>query len=163
MPPLTVASFATITHSRPSTTPIPVTMPAPGRLSVVHLPGRERRQLEERRVRVAEPVDPLACGQLPASAVALERRVAAAAARRAAVRSLQLLDERRHPLVAARERVRAALHLGAEHGPSAVSLARSPERDADRVVARREGDGAIVSTRLCVRLPPGVEVSEAEQ
>ena len=29
-PPLTVASFATITHSRPSTTPIPVTMPAPG-------------------------------------------------------------------------------------------------------------------------------------
>src|SRR5712691_1285984 len=29
-PPLTVASFATITHSRPSTTPIPVTMPAAG-------------------------------------------------------------------------------------------------------------------------------------
>src|SRR4051812_12610707 len=29
-PPLTVASFATITHSRPSTTPMPVTMPAAG-------------------------------------------------------------------------------------------------------------------------------------
>ena len=29
-PPLTVASFATITHSRPSTTPMPVTMPALG-------------------------------------------------------------------------------------------------------------------------------------
>src|SRR5712691_5105479 len=29
-PPLTVASFATITHSRPSTTPIPVTMPPAG-------------------------------------------------------------------------------------------------------------------------------------
>ncbi len=29
-PPLTVASLATITHSRPSTTPIPVTMPALG-------------------------------------------------------------------------------------------------------------------------------------
>src|SRR6266581_151865 len=29
-PPLTVASFATIAHSRPSTTPIPVTMPAAG-------------------------------------------------------------------------------------------------------------------------------------
>src|SRR4051794_23945763 len=28
-PPLTVASLATITHSRPSTTPMPVTMPAP--------------------------------------------------------------------------------------------------------------------------------------
>ena len=29
-PPLTVASFATITHSRPSTTPMPVTIPALG-------------------------------------------------------------------------------------------------------------------------------------
>ena len=29
-PPLTVASFATITHCRPSTTPIPVTIPADG-------------------------------------------------------------------------------------------------------------------------------------
>src|SRR6266511_414593 len=30
VPPLTVASLATITHSSPSTTPIPVTIPAPG-------------------------------------------------------------------------------------------------------------------------------------
>ena len=30
VPPFTVASFATITHSRPSTTPIPVTIPADG-------------------------------------------------------------------------------------------------------------------------------------
>src|ERR671931_7514 len=30
VPPLTVASFATTTHSRPSTTPMPVTMPAAG-------------------------------------------------------------------------------------------------------------------------------------
>src|SRR5438874_11380545 len=30
VPPLTVASFATITHSRPSTTPMPVTIPAAG-------------------------------------------------------------------------------------------------------------------------------------
>ena len=29
-PPFTVASLATMTHSRPSTTPIPVTIPAPG-------------------------------------------------------------------------------------------------------------------------------------
>ena len=30
VPPFTVASFATITHARPSTIPIPVTMPADG-------------------------------------------------------------------------------------------------------------------------------------
>jgi hypothetical protein len=30
VPPLTVASFATITHARPSTIPIPVTIPADG-------------------------------------------------------------------------------------------------------------------------------------
>ena len=51
VPPLTVASLATITHSCPSTTPMPVTMPADGRLAVVHAPGRQRVELQERRVR----------------------------------------------------------------------------------------------------------------
>ena len=77
MPPLTVASFATITHSWPSTTPTPVTMPGGGRLAVVDVPGRQRAQLEEGGARVDEPVDPLARGQLPARAVPLDGALAA--------------------------------------------------------------------------------------
>ena len=65
-PPLTVASFATITHSRPSTTPMPVTMPADGASLVVQLPGGECVQLEERGAGVDEAVDPLPGGELPA-------------------------------------------------------------------------------------------------
>ena len=53
--------------------------PRAGRLAVVHLPRGERRQLEERRVRVAEPVDPLAGCELAAGAMPLERLLAAAA------------------------------------------------------------------------------------
>ena len=43
------------------------------RLAVVDVPGGERVQLEERRARVDEPVDPLPRGQLAAGAVPLER------------------------------------------------------------------------------------------
>ena len=77
-PPLTVASFATITHSRPSTTPIPVTMPALGACAVVDVPGGERVQLEERGAGIDEPVDPLAREQLPARAMTLDGALAAA-------------------------------------------------------------------------------------
>ena len=48
--------------------------PGARRLAVVELPGRERVQLEERRAGVDEAVDPLACGQLAARAVALDAR-----------------------------------------------------------------------------------------
>ena len=51
------------------------------RLAVVHVPRGERVQLEERRARIDEPVDPLARRQLPARAVPLERPLAAAARR----------------------------------------------------------------------------------
>ena len=113
VPPLTVASLATITHSRPSTTPIPVTIPADGAWPSYSVPGGERRELEERGVRVDEPVDPLARGQLPARAVALDRALAAAA--RDQGRALaQLGDERAHPLAPAREEVAVSLDLGGQ-------------------------------------------------
>ena len=51
MPPLTVASLATISTSRPETRPMPVTMPAAGASSSYMSAGGERRELEERRAR----------------------------------------------------------------------------------------------------------------
>ena len=77
-PPLTVASFATITHSRPSTTPMPGDDAGARRLAVVDVPRGERVQLEERGAGVDEPVDALAREQLPARAVPLDRALAAA-------------------------------------------------------------------------------------
>ena len=105
-PPFTVASFATITHSRPSTTPMPVTIPADGACAVVDLPRGERAELEEGGARVDEPVDPLAREQLAARAVPLDRLLAAAARdlRRALA---QLVDERLHPRAPPLELVRA--------------------------------------------------------
>ena len=104
MPPFTVASLATITHSRPSTTPMPVTIPADGAWPSYTLPGGQRGELQERRVRVDEQVDALAGGELAARAVPLDRGFAAAARdlRRALA---QLLDERGHSLAPAREEV----------------------------------------------------------
>ena len=114
MPPFTVASLATITHSRPSTTPMPVTIPADGAWPSYRPPGGERVQLEEGRVGVDEPVDALPRRELPARAVPLERLLAAAA--RDLRRPLaQLRDEAGHPLAAAGEQVAFPLDLRRQH------------------------------------------------
>ena len=63
-PAFTVASFATTTHSRPSTMPMPVTTPGAGRLAIVVIVGDEQADLEEVRVGVAELGDALAGGEL---------------------------------------------------------------------------------------------------
>ena len=60
VPPFTVASFATITQVRPSTIADSGDDARRRRLAVVDVPGSKRVQLEERRARVDEPVDPLA-------------------------------------------------------------------------------------------------------
>ena len=66
-----MASLATITHSRPATRPMPVMIPAPG-ASPSYMPVRRQRgQLEERRRRVEQRVDPLARQQLAALDVPL--------------------------------------------------------------------------------------------
>jgi len=85
--------------------------PDPGRdsraggLSLVHVPGGEGRQLEERAVRIEEPVDPLPRGQLAPRAVFLERLLAAAACDLLGAPA-QLCDELLHPGAPLRERVR---------------------------------------------------------
>src|SRR4029077_12459219 len=74
VPPFTVASFATIMHSRPCTRPTPVTLPAactapdtcgaagawPAACVVKHPVRGERRELEEGRVGTEQRRDPLA-------------------------------------------------------------------------------------------------------
>ena len=79
--------------------------PGARRLPVVDLPRGERVQLQERRPRIDEPVDPLAREQLPARAMALDRPLAAAGGdqRRAGP---QLLDQRLQPGLPAGEVVR---------------------------------------------------------
>jgi hypothetical protein len=94
----------------------PLDDPDPGdgprrrRLAFVHVPRCERVQLEEGAAGVDEPVDALACGQLPARAVTLDRTLAAAAchARRPLT---QLGDKRFHQRAATVEFVGVALDL----------------------------------------------------
>ena len=109
----------------PRSTPTPGDDAGARRVAVVQIPCGERVQLEERRVGVDEPVDPLARRQLAARTMALDRLLAAAARdlRRALA---QLGDERRHPLVPACELVGAALDLRREDG-HAGSLSRPPD------------------------------------
>ena len=112
MPPFTVASLATIDALLPLDDADPGDDAGRRRLAVVQLPGGEGVQLEERRPRVDQPVDPLAGGQLAARTVPLDGLLAAAA--RDERRSLaELRDERLHPLRTARERF-VALQLGRE-------------------------------------------------
>ena len=59
-PALTVASLATTTTSRPSTTPTPVMTPAAGRLAVVLVVGDQQAELEPRRAGIEQLLDPLA-------------------------------------------------------------------------------------------------------
>ena len=95
MPPLTVASLATITTSRPRDAPMPVTMPAPGRVAVVEAVGGQRRELEERRARIEQAVDALADRQLALLAVACVRGWTAAGLRHREPLA-QLGDQRGH-------------------------------------------------------------------
>ena len=95
------------------------------RIAFVEIPGRERVQLEERRVRVDQAIDALTRRELAARAVALDRLVAAAASDLLGA-LMQLRDERSHPLVTARELVGAALDLRHKDG-HAGSLSRPPD------------------------------------
>ena len=52
--------------------------PGRGGIAVVEIPRGQRGELEERRVRVDEPIDSLAGEELAAGAVAIDRPVAAA-------------------------------------------------------------------------------------
>jgi hypothetical protein len=91
--------------------------PGRGRGAVVDVPGRERVQLEERRVRVEQPVDPLPGRQLAPRAMPLERFLAAAARDRRRPLA-QLGHERRHSLTAVLEAVRP-FELGGQDGHGA--------------------------------------------
>ena len=77
---MTVASLATITHSRPLD-PADAGHDAGARHGVValavHPERRQRAQLEERAAGVEQPVDPVAHQELAAVGVLLPRRLAA--------------------------------------------------------------------------------------
>ena len=78
-----------------------------GRLVVVHADGGERRQLEERRAGIEQPLDALAHRQLALLAVAL-RGTSAPPPSRARLSALaQLGDELLHPLAVGLERRRS--------------------------------------------------------
>ena len=80
MPPLTVASLATITHCVPEIVPIPVTRPAAG-ASSPYIPVAASAESSRNGVPgVDEPVDAVARGELAALAMAVHRHGSAAAA-----------------------------------------------------------------------------------
>ena len=68
-----------MTHCCPSTTPMPVTMPARRRVVAVHVVGGERRELEKLGAGIDQPLDAFARGQLAALAVLCDGLGAAAA------------------------------------------------------------------------------------
>ena len=75
---MTVASLATITHSRPRDAADAGDDARAGRVAVVEVVRGERAQLEERRAGVEQAVDALARQQLAALGVAGARLLAAA-------------------------------------------------------------------------------------
>ena len=110
MPPLTVASLQTITHSRPDTRPMPVMMPARGDVVVVHAVRGELRQLEERAARIEQRAHALARQQLAARDVLRARGFAAALLDRRDL-CAQVGDERRHRVAVLHERRVARVEL----------------------------------------------------
>jgi hypothetical protein len=95
-----------------------VTIPAGGAssrgLTVVHVPRRQSRELEEGAARIDQQVDALAGGELSARPVPLQRLLAAA--ERHLRGSLpQLGDEAGHHLAAAGEKVALSLDLRGQH------------------------------------------------
>ncbi len=92
-------------HSTPLTTPMPL-MPEPaGRLVVIHVPRRQRAQLQERRTRIEQQFNALAGQQLAARDVALAGALAATLAHLLLAR-LELVQQMAHGL-------RVPLELGA--------------------------------------------------
>ena len=92
VPPFMVGSLAVITHSTPDTTPTPEMTPPPS--AELGAPGRQRAELEERRVAVEQQLDALARHQLAALAVARDVLLAAGAApARAARRERELAQK----------------------------------------------------------------------
>ena len=166
---MTVASLATIAHCRPSTTPMPVTIPARGRVAVVELERGERVQLEERGAGVDEAVDPLARRELAARAMPLERLPAASACdERGAL--AQLRDELLHPLAPSSERVVPG-NGRLEHGhgreltagvcETGATAARggSDERPGQVRPRREPAAGGVVQPR---RRPPGAAAARVD-
>ena len=115
VPPFTVASLATTTHSASLDDADAGHDPGSRRLAVVHVPRGQRGQLEERRVGVAEAIDPLAGGELPPGAMPLERFLSASL-RDSCSPLAQLDDELLHALPPSGEDVRVAFHGAGEHG-----------------------------------------------
>ena len=95
MPPFTVASLQTITHSRPDTRPMPVMIPAAGAWSSYMPCAGQRRELEERRAGVEEPLDPLAGQELAPGEVLLPHALGAAEGGGVDLR-LEVGDDRLH-------------------------------------------------------------------
>ena len=149
MPPFTVASFATTTHSMPSMMPMPVTMPRPG-VAVVEAVGGKGRQLEEGGARVDEALDALADRELAALAVAGDRAIVATGAPGGEARGAiaKLGHELAHRGCVRAERVGARVEGGAEDGHGArLSPLRCYPRtrmatDARRILLERLIDDA---------------------
>ena len=97
MPPLTVASLATIRHVPAGDAADAGDDAGARRVAVVHVPGGQRRQLEKRRTGIDQRVDALAHGHLALLAMAREVFGAAALADLVDARAM-LVDERLHAL-----------------------------------------------------------------
>ena len=76
---------------------MPVTMPGARRVAVVHLPGRERRELEKRRAGIDQRLDALAHRHLALFAMARQILRAAALAHLLEARAV-LVDQRLHAI-----------------------------------------------------------------
>ena len=117
MPPLTVASLATMSTSRPETRPMPVTIPAAGRFVVVDVPRGKRRELEKGGARIEQLVDAFAHRQFALRAMPFDVFGAAALARDGLALA-QLAHQLLHPGAVGAEGLRRGVDVGGDgvHG-----------------------------------------------
>ena len=135
VPPLTVASLAMTTTSRPETRPIAGDDPGARRRAVVEVVRRERRELEERRAAVQQALDALARQQLAARDVAVGGALPAARACGGELR-VQVVDERAVRGLVGGEGLAAPAGVRREDGAHAATP--SEQLAAADAVARRD-------------------------
>ena len=115
--------------------------PRAGRVAVVELLGGQRRQLEERRAGVAEPLDAVARQQLAARDVALARPLAAAARDARQARSRSASSARCPSRLRSRSALMRLLGRGRRRRQRLAQRDRSPGASVEA------GDGARVRAR----------------
>ena len=112
-----------MTHSRPLTRPMPVTMPGAGDVAAVQAVRGELRELQERAAGVQQHPDALARGQLAGRAVLVRGRACEPPRATRATSAPQIRDQRAHGALVVAELLECTIDPGeiAGHGLATIA------------------------------------------